>query len=152
MLEYKATVRDIKFVMQELLDCESHYQHLGYQDASIDMVDAIIGEAAKLTEKVIAPLNQIGDQQGCSWNDGVVTTPDGFKQLYKEYCESGWAALDGDPEYGGQGLSYWLQLILGELNTYYCPGWSNYPGLTHGARELIEHFANDVEKQKFLKR
>jgi alkylation response protein AidB-like acyl-CoA dehydrogenase len=58
--------------------------------------------------------------------------------------------LDGDEAYGGQGLSYWLQLILGELNTYYCPGWSNYPGLTHGARELIEHFATDELKNKFL--
>jgi hypothetical protein len=70
--------------------------------------------------------------------------------LYKDYCDSGWASLDGDPEYGGQGLSYWLQLILGELNTYYCPGWSNYPGLTHGVRELVEHFASAELKAKFM--
>jgi hypothetical protein len=65
--------------MQELLQCDKHYQQLGYQDASLDMIDAIIAEAAKFTEQVISPLNQTGDQQGCTWADGVVTTPDGFK-------------------------------------------------------------------------
>ena len=85
MPEYKAPIRDVKFVMQELLGCEGHYEHLGYQDATIDMVDAIINEAAKLTEEVVAPLNQIGDQQGCTWKDGAVTTPDGFKEASLSY-------------------------------------------------------------------
>ena len=87
MPEYKAPIRDMKFVMQELLDCDSHYQKLGYEDASLDMVDAIIAEAAKFTEQVVAPINQIGDEQGCTWNDGVVTTPDGFKEAYQQYVE-----------------------------------------------------------------
>lgn len=72
MPEYKAPVRDMKFVMQELLDCDSHYQKLGYDDASLDMVDAIIGEAAKFTEQVIAPINQSGDEQGCTWTEGTL--------------------------------------------------------------------------------
>lgn len=150
MLEYKAPVRDIKFVMQELLDCESHYQHLGYQDASIDMVDAIIGEAAKLTEQVIAPLNQIGDQQGCTWNEGVVTTPDGFKAAYKQYVDGGWPTLSQSEEFGGQGLPHSLNISISELFSAANHSFAMYPGLSHGALATIEAHASDVQKKQFM--
>ncbi len=151
MANIPAPIKDIQFVADEVLDLTSHYKKLGvHDDIDVETFVTIIDEASKFLHENAGPLNRNADEQGCRHEGDTVTTPDGFKKLYKEFCDSGWAALDGDPEYGGQGLSYWLQLILGELNTYYCPGWSNYPGLTHGARELIAHFGSDILKQKFL--
>ncbi|GGP42263.1 acyl-CoA dehydrogenase [Shewanella algicola] len=150
MPEYKAPIRDVKFVMQELLECEAHYQHLGYQDASLDMVDAIIGEAAKLTEEVVAPLNQIGDQQGCTWKDGVVTTPDGFKEAYAQYVEGGWPTLSQSEEFGGQGLPHSLNISIAELFSSANHSFAMYPGLSHGALATIEAHGTDAQKQQFM--
>ncbi|MFC3195443.1 acyl-CoA dehydrogenase C-terminal domain-containing protein [Marinicella sediminis] len=151
MANIPAPVKDIQFIADEVLDLAAHYQKLGvHQDIDVETFMTIVDEASKFLHEHAGPLNRNADEQGCRHEGQSVQTPDGFVELYKAYCESGWAALDGDEAYGGQGLSYWLQLILGELNTYYCPGWSNYPGLTHGARELIEHFATDELKAKFL--
>ncbi|WP_282109578.1 acyl-CoA dehydrogenase C-terminal domain-containing protein [Shewanella algicola] len=150
MPEYKAPIRDVKFVMQELLECEAHYQHLGYQDASLDMVDAIIGEAAKLTEEVVAPLNQIGDQQGCTWKDGVVTTPDGFKEAYAQYVEGGWPTLSQSEEFGGQGLPHSLNISIAELFSSANHSFAMYPGLSHGALATIEAHGTEAQKQQFM--
>ncbi|WP_445776407.1 acyl-CoA dehydrogenase C-terminal domain-containing protein [Shewanella sp.] len=150
MPEYKAPIRDVKFVMQELLDCDSHYQHLGYHDASLDMVDAIIAEAAKLTEEVVAPLNQIGDQQGCTWKDGVVTTPDGFKQAYAQYVEGGWPTLSQSEEFGGQGLPHSLNISIAELFSSANHSFAMYPGLSHGALATIEAHGTEAQKQQFM--
>ena len=151
MANIPAPIKDIQFIADEVLDLTSHYKKLGvHDDIDAETFMTIVEEASKFLHENAGPLNRNADEQGCRHEGNTVTTPDGFKELYKAFVESGWAALDGEPEYGGQGLSYWLQLILGELNTYYCPGWSNYPGLTHGARELITHFASDELKQKFL--
>ncbi|MBB1426426.1 acyl-CoA dehydrogenase C-terminal domain-containing protein [Shewanella sp. SG44-2] len=150
MPEYKAPIRDVKFVMQELLDCEGHYQRLGYQDASIDMVDAIIAEAAKLTEQVVAPLNQIGDQQGCTWKDGVVTTPDGFKEAYAQYVEGGWPTLSQSEEFGGQGLPHSLNISIAEMFSSANHSFAMYPGLSHGALATIEAHGTDAQKLQFM--
>ncbi len=150
MPEYKAPIRDIKFVMQELLDCDQHYQKLGYHDASEDMVDAIISEAAKFTEQVIAPLNQIGDQQGCTWTDGVVTTPDGFKDAYQQYVEGGWPTLSQSEEFGGQGLPHSLNAAISEMMSSANHSFAMYPGLSHGALATIEAHGTDAQKQQFM--
>ena len=150
MPEYKAPIRDVKFVMQELLDCEGHYQRLGYQDASIDMVDAIIAEAAKLTEQVVAPLNQIGDLQGCTWKDGVVTTPDGFKEAYAQYVEGGWPTLSQSEEFGGQGLPHSLNISIAEMFSSANHSFAMYPGLSHGALATIEAHGTEAQKQQFM--
>ena len=150
MPEYKSPVRDIKFVMQELLDCDNHYQHLGYQDASLDMIDAIISEAAKLTEQVIAPINQVGDEQGCTWNNGVVTTPDGFKDAYKQYVDGGWPTLSQSEEFGGQGLPQSLNISIAELFSGANHSFAMYPGLSHGALATIEAHGSDTQKQQFM--
>jgi len=150
MPEYKAPIRDIKFVMQELLDCDKHYQQLGYEDASEDMVNAIILEAAKFTEQVIAPLNQIGDQQGCTWTDGVVTTPDGFKEAYQQYVEGGWPTLSQSEEFGGQGLPYSLNASISEMMSSANHSFAMYPGLSHGAQATIEAHGTTQQKQQFM--
>ncbi|NQY64834.1 MAG: acyl-CoA dehydrogenase C-terminal domain-containing protein [Alteromonadaceae bacterium] len=150
MPEYKAPVRDIKFVMQELFDCDSHYQQLGYEDATIDMVDAIIGEAAKFTEQVVAPINQIGDEQGCTWSDGEVKTPDGFKEAYAQYVEGGWPTLAQSTEFGGQGLPHSLNSSIIELFSGANHSFAMYPGLSHGALATIEAHGSDLQKDMFM--
>jgi hypothetical protein len=132
MYQYKAPLRDHKFVTQELLNNDSHYQSLNYNDASPDMVNAITIEAAKFTEQVIAPINQIGDQQGCSWNHGNVTTPDGFKEAYKQYIDGGWPTLSQSPQYGGQGLPHSLSTMISEMLSSANHSFAMYPGLSHG--------------------
>lgn len=144
-------IEEVQFLAEEVLGAAKHYQDLAVHDEiDNETFIAIVEEASKFLHEKAGPLNRNADEQGCHYQDNKVTTPDGFKQLYQDYCEAGWSSLDGNPEYGGQGLSYWLQLILGELNTYYCPGWANYPGLTHGVRELLEHFADDNLKAQYL--
>jgi len=150
MPEYNAPVRDMKFVMQELLDCETHYQSLGYEDASLDMVDAIMSEAAKFTEQVIAPINQIGDEQGCTWKDGVVTTPDGFKEAYQQYVEGGWPTLSQPVEHGGQGLPHSLNTAIGEFSSAANHSFAMYPGLSHGALATLDAHGTDQQKSMFM--
>ncbi|MEW6982151.1 acyl-CoA dehydrogenase C-terminal domain-containing protein [Colwelliaceae bacterium 6471] len=150
MPEYKAPIRDTKFVMQELLECEKHYQRLGYEDASIDMVDAILAEASKFTEQVIAPLNQIGDQQGCTWQDGNVSTPDGFKDAYQQYVAGGWPTLSQGLEFGGQGLPHSLNTAIGEFMSSANHSFAMYPGLSHGALATIEEHGSDEQKHMFM--
>ncbi len=146
-----APIKDIQFLAEQLFDLEGHYQKIPkYSEIDAATFETVVDEASKFLYEFAAPLNRNSDEQGCTYKDGHVKTPDGFVELYKSYCESGWSSLDGDPKYDGQGLSYWLQTIIGELNTYYCPGWSNYPGLTHGVRELLEEHAHDEMKQQYL--
>ncbi len=150
MFEYKAPQRDHKFVMQQLLDCDSHYQALGYDEASEDMVNAILAEAGKFTEQVIAPINQIGDQQGCHWQDGKVTTPDGFKAAYQQYIEGGWPTLSQDPTFGGQGLPHSLNSTITEMLSSANHSFAMYPGLSHGCMSTLEHHGTDEQKNLFM--
>ncbi len=147
----QAPIKDIQFISEQVLDLDSHYKKLPkHNDMDAETFETIVDEAAKFLYEYAGPLNRNSDEQGCSIKDGHVTTPDGFVELYKNYCESGWASLDGNPEFDGQGLPYWLSVIMGELNSYFCPGWSNYAGLTHGVKEMIEHHGNEEMKQMFL--
>jgi alkylation response protein AidB-like acyl-CoA dehydrogenase len=150
MPEYKAPLRDYKFVMQELLDCETHYTNLGYEDASLDMVDAILSEAGKFTEQVIAPLNQIGDEQGCTWTDGQVTTPDGFKEAYQQYVDGGWPTLSLPEEFGGQNLPHSINTVMGEMMSAANHSFAMYPGLSHGAIATLMAHGTDLQKTMFL--
>ena len=150
MYQYKAPLRDHKFVMQELLNNDSHYQSLNYTDASPDMIDAITIEAAKFTEQVIAPINQIGDQQGCSWNHGNVTTPDGFKEAYKQYIDGGWPTLSQSPQYGGQGLPHSLSTMISEMLSSANHSFAMYPGLSHGCMSTLEYHGTEQQKQQFM--
>ncbi|REL30332.1 acyl-CoA dehydrogenase C-terminal domain-containing protein [Thalassotalea euphylliae] len=150
MPEYKAPLRDMQFVMQELLDCETHYQNLGYEDATPDMVNAIMAEAGKFTEEVIAPINQSGDEQGCKWEDGIVTTPDGFKEAYQQYVEGGWPTLSQPVEHGGQGLPHSINTAIGEFLSAANHSFAMYPGLSHGALATLEAHGTEEQKNMFM--
>ncbi len=150
MPSYKAPVRDIQFVLHEFLNL-SRYSNLdGFGDATPDVIDAILEEGAKLTEEVLHPINQSGDEEGCHWNNGVVTTPKGFKDAYNTYVEGGWQGLTSNPDFGGQGLPQSLGLAVSEMMIASNWGFAMYPGLTKGATEAIEVHANDALKEKYL--
>jgi len=150
MPAYNAPLRDIKFVMQELFDCEKHYQQLGYDDASPDMVDAILSEAAKFAEQVVAPINQSGDQEGCHWHEGEVTTPAGFKDAYQQFVEGGWPTLAQSIEFDGQGLPHSLNNAIVEMFSSANHSFAMYPGLSHGALATIEAHGSEQQKQRFM--
>lgn len=151
MADYKVPLRDMQFVMNELLDFESHYERLGKgDDASPDLISAIMEEAAKFSENVIGPLNASGDEQGCTWNDGEVTTPDGFKEAYQQYVEAGWPSMTHSPEVGGQGLPESLGTILSEMHGSANWSWGMYPGLSHGCMKTIELHGTDEQKSTYL--
>ncbi|QIZ77399.1 acyl-CoA dehydrogenase C-terminal domain-containing protein [Ferrimonas lipolytica] len=149
MQDYKAPQRDTLFVMQELLGFEQHYADLGFEDASIDMVQAIFGESAKFAENVLAPLDAVGDQ-GCVWDEGTVTTPPGFKEAYQQYVEGGWTGMVHEPELGGQGLPYSLSGMMAEWASSANHAWAMYPGLSQGCIETVKEYASDEIKGKFL--
>ncbi len=151
MLEYKAPLRDISFVVNEVLESEKLYQTLpGYEEVSQELMDAIIEEGAKFAENVLAPLNQSGDEEGCKWSEDGVTTPTGFVDAYKQYVENGWPALSADPEYGGQGLPDMMGIVLNELSGSANWSWAMYPGLSHGAINTVEAHGDEQQKQIYL--
>ncbi len=151
MPEYKAPLRDISFVMNELLESDKLYQTLpGYEEASQDMLDAIVGEAAKFCEEVLAPLNQPGDDEGCHWSEEGVTTPEGFPAAYKQYVDNGWPALSAETEFGGQGMPNMLGISVTELTGSANWSWGMYPGLSHGAIKTIEEHGDSEQKEHYL--
>ena len=151
MLEYKAPQRDIRFVMNELLDSEGLYQTLpGTEEASEDMMNTIVAEASKFCEEVLAPLYQSGDEEGCEWSEDGVKTPEGFADAYKQYVENGWPSLAAPVENGGQGLPNLAGVILNELTGTANWAWGMYPGLSHGAVKTIEEHGSPDQKDTYL--
>lgn len=150
MPEYKAPLRDMRFLIDHVFDFHSNYAALGATDASPDMVSAILEEGAKFCENVLSPLNRSGDEEGCHFDNGVVTTPAGFKQAFAQYVEGGWHGLAADPAYGGQGLPSSLGLVISEMVASSNTSWGMYPGLTHGAMSAIHAHGTDEQKQTYL--
>jgi alkylation response protein AidB-like acyl-CoA dehydrogenase len=105
MLQYKAPVMDMKFLIEDVFKYYKHYEkYPEFAEATPDLVDAILQECAKFCENELLPLNQSGDKEGCKFDNGVVTTPTGFKAAYNKYVEGGWQSLSHPVEHGGQGL------------------------------------------------
>jgi alkylation response protein AidB-like acyl-CoA dehydrogenase len=151
MPAYKAPLRDISFVMNELLEAEKLYQTLpGYEEATADLMNAIVEEGAKFSENVLSPLNQSGDEEGCHWSEEGVTTPKGFADAYRQYVENGWPALSASVEDGGQGMPNLLGIIINEMAGTANWSWLMYPGLSHGAVKTIEEHGDAEQKQKYL--
>jgi alkylation response protein AidB-like acyl-CoA dehydrogenase len=150
MPDFKAPVRDIQFALFEVLKADAHYEKIGAEDANRELIDAIISEGAKFAEEVLAPLNQVGDEVGCKFDGGVVTTPPGFKEAYKQYVEGGWPSLAGDPKYGGQGLPESLATVVNEMVSTANWSWGMYPGLSHGAKLTLAQYGTEDQKQTYL--
>ena len=150
MPDYKAPIRDIHFVLYDLLGAEEHYQRIGAEETSRDLVEAIITEGARFAESILAPLHRVGDKEGCKFNNGVVTTPPGFKEAYAQYVAGGWPSLAGDPEYGGQGLPGSLSVVINELVSTANWAWEMYPGLSQGAKLTLAAYGTEAQKQTYL--
>ncbi|WP_062266189.1 acyl-CoA dehydrogenase C-terminal domain-containing protein [Endozoicomonas arenosclerae] len=151
MPDYKAPVRDLEFVMNEVLGYEQHYASLpGGDAASPDMVKAILEEGAKFVEGVAVPLNRSGDEEGCHWNEGKVTTPEGFKSAYNQLVENGWCGLSHPEQYGGQGLPNSLNTAFYEMLASSNLSWAIYPTLTWGAIETVSAHASEELKNIFI--
>ena len=150
MPEFKAPIRDIQFTLYDVLNAEQHYEKIGAEEASRDLIDAVISEGGKFAEEVLAPLNRIGDEQGCTFENGKVTTPAGFKEAYQQYVESGWPSLAGETEYGGQGLPESIAVVINELVSTANWAWGMYPGLSHGAKLTISSYGTEEQKQTYL--
>jgi alkylation response protein AidB-like acyl-CoA dehydrogenase len=150
MTDYKAPLRDIQFTMNEVLGYEQHYATLpGGEDATPDVVDAIFGEFAKFCENVLVPINRSGDEEGCQWLDGKVTTPKGFKAAYDQYVEGGWPSLSCSTDYSGQGLPSSLSRILGEMVGAANTGFSLYTAGQNGAIETLAEFGTHEQRDLY---
>lgn len=151
MGQYTPPLRDIQFVMHELLDTEGTLKQMpAHADMDVDTMNAIVEEAGKFASSVIFPLNQSGDLEGCTLNGTEVTTPKGYKEAYRQYVEAGWASLSCDPEYGGQGLPIALNNALYETLNSASIAWTMYPGLSHGAYECLHEHGTDEIKALYL--
>ncbi|MBL8548589.1 MAG: acyl-CoA dehydrogenase C-terminal domain-containing protein [Hyphomonadaceae bacterium] len=151
MPSYSAPLRDYRFIFRDLLHIERYANMPGFQDASLDLIDQVLEEGAKFCEGVLAPLNAVGDEEGCVRHaDGSVTTPTGFKDAYKQYVEAGWPGIGSTPEFGGQGLPRVVNLAFSEMVASANMAFGMYPGLSHGAYEAILHHGSQEQKETYL--
>lgn len=152
MPHYQAPLRDMQFVLHEVLNAEQHYAALpAFEDmVTKELIDQYLQAAADFCEHELSPLNSVGDREGCTWSDGVVSTPTGFKAAYQKYIELGFPSLAADPEYGGQGLPNSLGITISEMVGTANWAWSMYPGLSHGAVRTLEHHGSEQQKATYL--
>lgn len=151
MPTYTAPTRDTRFVLNEMLDLASYGNLPGFENATQDMIDTIVNEAGKFCSEVLAPINQSGDEEGCTRHeDGSVTTPKGFKEAYDAYVEAGWATLAKPEEFGGQGLPHTLAMVVEEFTASANQAFGMYPGLTNGASAALEAAGTQEQKEAYL--
>ncbi len=152
MAEYQAPLRDIRFVLNEVFEADKLWQSLPGLEGAIDAetADAMLEEAGKITSQTIAPLNRNGDEQGAVWNDGQVTTPDGFREAYATYAAGGWVGLGGNPEFGGMGMPKTLGVQVEEMLYGANSSFALYVALTAGSTLALDAHGSEELKQKYL--
>ncbi len=147
---YRAPVKDLRFVLDELIGTELLRACPEFAEFSSETSDAVLGEAARFAETVLEPLCKTGDTQGAQWSAHGVTMPDGFKEAYQQFCDSGWPALRASPEFGGQGVPAVLGTAVEELWAASNLAFKLCPMLTQGAIEALAHFGTPQQKQLYL--
>ena len=152
MPSYKAPLRDYEFCLNELFDYGNHVALPGFEDFTPDVVAQVLAEGAKFAEQALFPLNQSGDKEGCRLENGIVTTPKGFKEAYRQFCEGGWPSLTCDPEHCGQGMPHMVNFLFEEMMAAANLSFCLYPGLTRGAYVAIAKYGNDQQKALYAPR
>ena len=152
MPQYLPPLRDMQFVLHELLNVEQSMSEMPrHAEVSADLINQVLEEAGKFSSEVVFPLNRDADEEGCQHQgNGVVTTPKGFKEAYAQYCEAGWSTLTGDPDYGGQGLPSIIGMAMQEMLNSANQAWTMYPGLSHGAYECLHEHGTEEQKKAYL--
>jgi alkylation response protein AidB-like acyl-CoA dehydrogenase len=153
MAQYTPPIRDLQFVLHELLDAVPTLKQIpAYADLDADTINAVLEEGGKFAAEVLQPLNIPGDQEGCTLDKATheVKTPKGFKDAYAKYVEGGWPALSTDPAYGGQGLPHLVNQCFYEMLNSANQAWTMYPGLSHGAYECLHEHGTDEQKALYL--
>ncbi|MGB3148929.1 MAG: acyl-CoA dehydrogenase C-terminal domain-containing protein [Paracoccaceae bacterium] len=149
MTEYHAPTRDMQFVLHEVLQV-SQSDVAGYDTLDAEFTSAVLEEAGKIARDILHPLNASGDAEGCRLENGVVSTPKGFKAAFEQMKAGGWTALDCDPAYGGQGMPYVLATAVGEIFVSANMAFNMYQGLTHGAYSAIHVHGSEQQKATYL--
>ena len=153
MPSYKAPVDDVMFLLSDVFHIDRYNNLPGFAEATPDLIEAVLGEAAKFCEDVLTPLNRVGDKEGCRRNaDGSVTTPTGFKAAHKQFTEGGWLGLAAPPEFGGQGLPTVIAQAVSEFVCSANMAFSMYSGLTQGAIAALFTHASAEQKALYLPR
>ncbi|WP_298428560.1 acyl-CoA dehydrogenase C-terminal domain-containing protein [Rhodoblastus sp.] len=150
MPAYKAPLRDMRYVLYELMNGDELTSLPGFEDFSRDTIEAVLEEAAKLCEEVLQPINRSGDEEGCAFENGVVRTPKGFKEAYDTFREGGWTSIACDPAYGGQGLPAAVNTLVEEMICSSNLSFGMYPGLSHGAYVSLHGFGTEELKNTYL--
>ncbi len=151
MTTYVPPIKDLSFVINDVLQVGKYANLPGFADASEETIEAILEEGGKLAANVLHPLNKVGDREGCvRHDDGSVTTPTGFKDAYKQFSDGGWQGLSFDTEYGGQGLPYVLSVAFNEMVSAANMAFGMYPGLAMGAANALHAHGTPEQKQTYL--
>lgn len=151
MPTYQAPVKDMKFVLEDLLNIYQYQNNVpGFENVDPDLVDAILNEAGKITSEVVAPTNLIGDEEGCRFSNGEVITPEVYKDVYKQWTEGGWNSIGFEEKWGGQGMPYVISIAVNEMCSAANQAFAMFPGLTNSAIEAILHWASDELKEKYV--
>ena len=149
MPRYTAPTKDMQFILHDVLNISGH-EIPGYSDLDRDFTSAILEEAGKVSSEVLAPLNTVGDTEGCVMENGVVRTPTGFKAAFDQMSEGGWPGIDMPEEFGGMGLPYVMNTAVGEMFSASNMAFTMYQGLTHGAASAILAHGTDAQKATYL--
>ena len=149
--QYKAPQRDMQFVMHDVLGLENLYTGLPkFADTNRELIDSVVEAAAQFCEGELAPINRSGDEEGCTFNNGDVTTPKGFKEAYAKFVELGFGSLSAEVEHGGQGLPPTVGIALSEMMGTANWSFGMYPGLSHGAINTVEAHGTPEQKEVYL--
>jgi alkylation response protein AidB-like acyl-CoA dehydrogenase len=152
-LHYRAPLRDSRFLLYDVLDVEAHFARLvDRESVTRDLLDPILEQAARFSEEELFALNREADETGCRLENGTVVTPNGFKEAYQTYLETGFAGMVGNPEYGGQGLPPSIRLLAEETMSAANMAWTMYPDLSMSAMHALDMHGTTAQKRLFLTR
>src|SRR5690606_24763048 len=153
MTSYKAPLRDMRFVLHEVMGAEQLLAGMpATAEVNRELMDAILDGAATLAEEVLAPLERRGDEEGCRWDNGQVTTPSGFREAHDVFTGAGWVGLSGEPDHGGQGMPKMLGVLFEEMIMGANCAFALYPILSAGASLALARHASPALKEQYLPR